>query len=109
MVPASPPRTAPLSSAVGAKPAVAPKMLAGPNTRSSARIRDKKSAFEKEREKKLRREQRQGMREPDPEPEVPLRWANPELEYAEQGSAQKSEITTAKDQHTAGEIGRAHV
>ncbi|ROV95185.1 hypothetical protein VMCG_08562 [Cytospora schulzeri] len=105
MVPVKPPKTAPLSSAVGPKPAAAPRMLAGPNTRSSTRIRDKKSAFEKEREKKLRREQGQGMQELDPEPEVRLQWANPELEYVEQGSAQKSEATTAKAQNTAGENG----
>lgn len=99
MVPTTPPRTAPLSSAVGPKPTAAPKMLAGPNTRSSARIRDKKSAFEKEREKKIRREQGQGMRQRDPGPVVQLQWANPELEYAEQDPAKESEVTTAKDEN----------
>lgn len=100
----SPTRTAPLSSAIGPKPAAAPKLSIGINTRASARIRDKKSAFGKEREKKLRREREQGMRElEEPEPEAQLQWANPELEYVEQGSAQKSEATAAKDKNTPGE------
>ncbi|KUI57854.1 hypothetical protein VP1G_05193 [Cytospora mali] len=77
------------------------------NPRSSARIRDKKSAFEKEREKKLRREQGQGMHkpksEPEPEPDAQLQWVNPELEYVEQEPAQKSEDTTTQDQTTSVE------
>lgn len=98
MDPASPTRTAPLSSAVGPKPIAAPSMSVSPNTRSSARIRNKKSAFEKEREKKLRRERGDGMHAP--EPEAQLQWARPEQEYVGQPSVQKSEATIAQDETT---------
>ncbi|KAK7741837.1 hypothetical protein SLS53_004902 [Cytospora paraplurivora] len=101
MEPTSPTRTAPLSSAVGPKPIAAPNIYVSPNTRSSARIRNKKSAFEKEREKKLRRERGDGMQEP--EPEAQLQWAKPEQEYVGQPSARKSQPTTAQDETTSGD------